>query len=75
MRDTSDGELRYYLAKQGTLIGPNDLLIAAHTIAADLTLITANIEEFERVPGLRVENGCSNDVTAEPAQAGSRACS
>lgn len=50
------GELRYYLAKQGTLIGANDLLIAAHTIAADLTLITANIEEFERVPGLRMEN-------------------
>ncbi|MEH2127845.1 hypothetical protein [Nostoc sp.] len=34
----------------------NDLLIAAHALALNLTLVTANVREFERVPGLRVEN-------------------
>jgi tRNA(fMet)-specific endonuclease VapC len=50
------GELRHHLAQQGTPIGPNDLLIAAHALAADLTLVSANTREFERVPSLRVEN-------------------
>jgi tRNA(fMet)-specific endonuclease VapC len=49
-------EVRHHLTRQGTPIGPNDLLIAAHTLAADLTLVTANTREFERVPSLRVEN-------------------
>ncbi len=48
--------LRQHLTEQGTPIGPNDLLIAAHALARDLTIITANIREFERVPGLKVEN-------------------
>ena len=50
------GEIRHHLTRRGTPIGPNDLLIAAHALAADLTLVTANIREFERVPCLRVEN-------------------
>lgn len=50
------GELRRHLAQQGIPIGPNDLLIAAHALAADLTLVTANTREFERVPSLHVEN-------------------
>jgi tRNA(fMet)-specific endonuclease VapC len=50
------GELRDHLSRQGMPIGPNDLLIAAHTLAADLILVTANIREFSRVPGLKVEN-------------------
>ena len=50
------GELRDYLSRQGIPIGPNDLLIAAHTLASDLILVTANIREFSRVPGLKVEN-------------------
>jgi tRNA(fMet)-specific endonuclease VapC len=37
-------------------IGPNDLLIAAHALAMDLTLVTANTREFSRVPGLKLEN-------------------
>jgi tRNA(fMet)-specific endonuclease VapC len=49
-------EVRHHLATQGTPIGPNDLLIAAQTLAADLTLVTANTREFERVPSMRVEN-------------------
>jgi tRNA(fMet)-specific endonuclease VapC len=54
--DQRYAEIRHHLARRGTPIGPNDLLIAAHALAADLTLITANTREFERVPSLRVEN-------------------
>ncbi len=38
------------------LIDPNDLLIAAHALANDLTVVTENIREFTRVPGLKTEN-------------------
>jgi tRNA(fMet)-specific endonuclease VapC len=48
--------LRHYLEAQGTPIGPNDMLIAAHALALGCTLVTDNEEEFRRVPGLRVEN-------------------
>jgi tRNA(fMet)-specific endonuclease VapC len=48
--------LRDQLEKQGQAIGPNDLFIAAHALAMDCTLVTANESEFSRVPGLRVEN-------------------
>jgi tRNA(fMet)-specific endonuclease VapC len=54
--DQHYGDLRHQLARQGTPIGPNDLLIAAHALAADLTLVTANTREFERVQFLRIEN-------------------
>jgi len=54
--DQRYAEVRHHLATQGTPIGPNDLLIGAHALAADLTLVTANTREFERVPSLRVEN-------------------
>ena len=54
--DQRYAEVRHHLAKQGTPIGPNDLLIAAHALAANLTLVTANTREFERVPSLHVEN-------------------
>ena len=50
------GRVRDILTKAGTPIGPIDFLIAAHALALDLTLVTANIREFSRVPGLRVEN-------------------
>lgn len=50
------GEIRHHLRRQGTPIGPNDLLIASHALAADLTLVTANTREFDRIPSLRVEN-------------------
>ena len=49
-------QLRHHLTRQGTPIGPNDLLVAAHALAADLSLVTADTREFERVPSLRVEN-------------------
>ena len=54
--DRQYAELRHHLTHQGTPIGPNDLLIAAHALATDLTVVTANVGEFSRVPGLKVEN-------------------
>ncbi len=48
--------IRAHLERQGTPIGPNDTLIAAHALALDCTLVTDNEAEFRRVPGLRVEN-------------------
>ena len=48
--------IRTHLEQKGTPISPNDLLIAAHALVLNLTLVTANVREFERLPGLRVEN-------------------
>ena len=48
------GEIRADLEKKGTIIGPLDLLIAAHARSLDATLITANVGEFKRVKGLKV---------------------
>jgi len=50
------GQIRVELEKQGTPIGPNDLLIAAHGLASNLTVVTGNEKEFRRVQGLNVEN-------------------
>ena len=52
----SYGAVRSALERAGTPIGPQDTFIAAHALALDLLLITANIREFSRVPGLQVEN-------------------
>lgn len=51
--------IRHQLTERGAPIGPNDLLIAAHALALDLTVVTANEGEFSRVSGLRVENWLS----------------
>jgi tRNA(fMet)-specific endonuclease VapC len=50
------GELRAQLQRLGQPIGSNDLLIAAHALALDRTLVSGNEREFRRVPGLSVEN-------------------
>ena len=50
------GRIRSDLARIGTPIGPNDLLIAATAVANDVTLVTANSREFGRVAGLSIEN-------------------
>jgi tRNA(fMet)-specific endonuclease VapC len=50
------GPLRSHLEGQGTPIGSMDLLIAAHALALDATLVTNNSREFQRVPGLVLEN-------------------
>ncbi len=46
------GEIRAHLEKKGTTIGPLDLLIAAHARSRSANLVTANMQEFRRVPGL-----------------------
>ncbi len=50
------GAIRASLAQRGTPIGPLDNLIAAHAVAAGLTLVTTNLREFQRVKSLKVEN-------------------
>lgn len=50
------GQVRAVLEKAGTPIGNNDLWIAAHALALDVTLATNNVSEFNRVPGLKLEN-------------------
>ena len=54
--DEAYAQIRAALEHAGTPIGPNDLLIAAHALALGCTLVTANVGEFARVPGLRVVN-------------------
>ena len=54
--DRHYAEIRAHLSRKGQPIGSNDLLIAAHTLALDLILVTANVDEFSRVPGLLIEN-------------------
>jgi tRNA(fMet)-specific endonuclease VapC len=49
-------KIRADLKARGTMIGANDLLIAAHARSLDLTLVTNNTREFKRVRGLAVEN-------------------
>jgi tRNA(fMet)-specific endonuclease VapC len=49
-------QVRAELERAGRPIGSNDLWIAAHALADDLTLVTNNEREFRRVPGLRIEN-------------------
>jgi tRNA(fMet)-specific endonuclease VapC len=50
------GSIRAYLERAGTPIGSGDTMIAAIVVSTGFTLVTGNIREFSRVPGLRVEN-------------------
>lgn len=50
------GPIRAYLEKRGQLIGPYDLMIAAHAQSLDAVLVTDNTREFDRVAGLKTEN-------------------
>jgi tRNA(fMet)-specific endonuclease VapC len=54
--DVEYGGIRSELEAAGQTIGPNDLLIAAHAYALEAVLVTANLREFSRVRGLKVEN-------------------
>jgi tRNA(fMet)-specific endonuclease VapC len=49
-------EIRHELESKGTPIGADDLLIAAHALEQRATLVTDNVDEFQRVPGLQIEN-------------------
>jgi tRNA(fMet)-specific endonuclease VapC len=50
------GAIRAELESKGQMIGNNDLWIAAHALASELTLVTNNEKEFHRVRGLKVQN-------------------
>ena len=54
--DTEYGRIRAELEQRGTPIGANDLLIAAHALAIEATMVTANMDEFTQVKGLKVQN-------------------
>jgi len=49
-------DIRSYLESIGKIIGPNDLLIASIARFHDATLVTNNLDEFNRVPNLKIEN-------------------
>lgn len=49
-------EVRFELEKQGKRIGPYDLQLCGQALALDLTLMTHNVREFQRVDGLRLED-------------------
>ncbi len=50
------------LASKGAMIGPHDLWIAAACVAHGISLVTVNVREFERVPGLTIESWLSSPV-------------
>jgi tRNA(fMet)-specific endonuclease VapC len=50
------GRIKATLERRGTRIEDFDAAIAAHALALDATLVTANVDQMIRVPGLRVEN-------------------
>ena len=50
------GKIRAVLEKKGTLIGPLDMMIAAHAQSLGYTVVTNNVKEFSRVSALRIEN-------------------
>jgi tRNA(fMet)-specific endonuclease VapC len=50
------GKIRAELENKGVPIGPLDMLIASHAKSLDVILVTNNVREFERIPGLRIEN-------------------
>jgi tRNA(fMet)-specific endonuclease VapC len=54
------GEIRAHLEGSGMIIGANDLLIAAHARFLGAVLVTKNVREFKRVPGLVFENWVSS---------------
>ncbi len=50
------GQIRAELARSGRPIGPYDLMIAGHARSRGLVLVSNNVRELQRVPGLRLEN-------------------
>lgn len=56
------GQLRADLEKTGNLIGPMDLMIAAHALSLNTILVTNNVREFNRVNKLKIENWVENSL-------------
>jgi tRNA(fMet)-specific endonuclease VapC len=50
------GQIRAEIERHGNLVGSHDMLIGAHARSEGLIVVTNNLREFRRLPGLRVEN-------------------
>lgn len=50
------GKIRAYLEKKGIPIDPLDMMIAAHAMSIEYTIVTNNVKEFTRIPDLKIEN-------------------
>lgn len=50
------GKIRANLERQGNIIGAYDLMIGAHALSKNITLVTNNMKEFKRIPNLSLEN-------------------
>jgi len=50
------GNIRCQLERMGKVIGAMDLLIAAHAVSSGAVLVSQNLREFQRVPGLKLED-------------------
>ena len=50
------GRIRAYLEKKGTIIGNMDMQIAGHALSLNLTLVTNNTKEFNRIENLKLDN-------------------
>jgi tRNA(fMet)-specific endonuclease VapC len=50
------GAIKKYLKNKNNIIGPYDMLIAAHTRSLNMTLVTNNTKEFKRIKELKIEN-------------------
>lgn len=71
--DEHYADIRATLERSGTPIGSHDLFIAAHARSRGMTLLTRNLCEFQRVPGLAVEDWPSEPASATPPQKKRRA--
>jgi tRNA(fMet)-specific endonuclease VapC len=54
------GKIKADLKRRGSLIGPLDMLIAAHAKSGSFTVVTNNTKEFERVKDLKIEDWCTS---------------
>ena len=50
------GKLKAKLKREGNIIGPIDMLLAAQSLSKDLIFVTNNVAEFKRIEGLKIEN-------------------
>ena len=55
------GQIRADVERVGKPVGPLDMLVGAHARAEGLTVVTNNVREFRRLPGVRVENWVDED--------------
>ena len=71
--DEHYADIRATLERSGTPIGSHDLFIAAHARSRGMTLLTRNLREFQRVPGLAVEDWPGEPASTTPPQTKRRA--